>query len=627
MLQNIRMFDIRSFFESLVCQKFLLIICLVIFSSGVIIAENADRLFPSIPAAVFIICSISMAYVLKAEEFDRQKLLCLLGIIILFSITVRIYIYTFPVSMIGYDPDTLAIAIGEIINKGYVEDSLTRFYSNAPIFHIFIAIVSLVTNSTPAEAMTVLPLLVGLIFPLTAFIYSTYILKEASIGLVAAILSAVLANSVSYSYIPIPQVVSTVLFLLLCMSLIRYLMGKTEHICLIIIFILALIFTHKLHPLIVSGTILSTIFIERAGIVKNKYLSKSNSSNTIILSVVFTIIFIVWAIVVFKPSPQLVVVGGVFTLVSLKKMKKSNGIIDTSEGNYRTNSPLGTSHYLILFGISTTLLFTQWTVTTQLINRVIYGIQPLFVSTATTTSTQTSQNFQSIDRGLMNIFFHQSDILIVVLLTSFAWLFIFYHFDFEGVPSSVMLAGSSVPLALLPFALYTGAPGPSGINATRILLAFSPIAIALLAVFLFRYPDKYIIPVAIILLLLQVFSAGFVPDAYETRSYLSETEVSGKTFNTIYVSSPVYSDEFYASESVSPVIGYTHQEETVYISFDWEILANQNTILQYRYISLRTDTSLFVHQPGYDSVVANSNTDYNKYYSNGGVNSYILPGQ
>jgi hypothetical protein len=602
---------------------------------GIFGARATGQLFPVFPMAVLGAMLLLVPNIFVISELGNRIFNYLLSLLVFYAISIRMFIFTFPASMIGFDPDTFAISIQRVINTGNTAGILSGFYRDIPLFHIFTAIYSQIAMVRPAEAMAMWSVLVGVLFPISAAIFSLYLNNNFISALTASALVAVLSNSVNFSYTPIPNLMAAALFLPLIICLVKY--KRRVYLIPMNLLFLAIIFTHKLHPLVTICSLLFMIILSKLDSLSS-YLGDGYifSSEKEILALFF-VIGGLWSGVIYFSVPSLLTIG-IFIFISIiyRIVKTDNEQIGMSHPTPHTFQQVSNRHIwnvLFLFGI---LLFIQWTIITNLVySVVVYRVLPLVRQPQTVTDTQFDLLFaEPVDPGIFDIFFHQSDILLLLLPMSLGWIYFFYNR--RDNTTRVLLAVSGVSLALIPFGLFAGVSG--GLGAPRALLIFSPIGVALITSFVFDKPRGIIKIVFISLLVIQIFSAGFVPDyPNQYRKYLTDEEVSGKEFGNAHFNSAIYTDYFYSTESIQPVINQEpgDKQEASGINrfehFGSDLYQKNITGGKYEIVALRTDIDVYrtiipvqIRLNWNPERTFNEDDRYGRIYDNGGVNYYRI---
>jgi len=529
--------------------------------------------------------------IVNLSEINRLEFFSLLILLIFVAVAIRLFIFTYPASMIGFDPDTFALSIQTIVQNGTTDGIFSNYYSEVPLFHIFTAIYAQIANIRVAAAMGIWPLIVGLVLPLTAVIFSLYLNFRLRSALVAGLLMTVLSNSVTFSYKPIPNLLAAVFFYMSIICVYKIYHSNKIAFVPANILLVGLIYSHKLHPM--------TIVLGLLAIVVISYIDPSFGIIFRPKFEIMTGIFVItalWVVVILDVVPSLLIGGLLILSASLVQLKEMNNT-QSQVGNsvYRS---IGGSLWIFLL-LSGVLLFIQWTLlTNQAYSILVRTISPLLTETETVTGVNYQFEYaEPVTLGTLDIFYHHSDKLVIFLLTSIAWLYYFYR---QSRASAVLLGFLITCLALVPFGLFAGVSG--GLGAQRVLLAFSAVAIAISAAFLSENLNGVVKLVIVALIVIQIFSVGFVPDYPNSyRSYLTEEEVEAKEFGLDYVESTIHTDLFYASESVLPVTSrgtkidknYNQYTDNPYRSFGPELFRRELDNDKYSVMAFRLDIDVY----------------------------------
>lgn len=609
--------------------------CLILLSAGIFGARLTDRMFPVFPIVVLVIVLFLVPLIFRVDKAGKNRFYTILLLLIFFAVSIRLLIFTFPASMIAFDPDTFAISIQSIISNGSTAGIRSNFYREAPLFHIFTAVYSQIALVRAADAMAIWPIIVGTLFTLSAVIFALYLSQNLKSALAAGVLMAILSNSVTFSYTPIPNLMAAALFLPAIICLVYLFKGQRMHLIPVNIIFISLIFTHKLHPLITVCIVFIALFLTYSQrIFSSGHRSFYFVQNTEIL-ILFGIFTIMWAVVVQMGVPSLLLPGAVVFGASVYRLRFDQKAPQMDSSHILSINQKYENLFwklLLLFGV---ILAIQWVFLTNLLySVVVYRILPLTNQPEINTNTQLNFNYiDPIDYGIRDVFFHQADVLILVLPMSLAWVYLFYT---RGNSTSlVLLAASGVGLSLIPTGIFAGTSG--GLGAQRALLVFSPLGIAVISAFIFDNSKNVMKAAFIIIVIIQVFSGGFVPDDPNSyRKYLTEDEISAKEFSLEYTSGDIYTDQFYASESILPV---TSRGEDVdmsgslstsvrFKSFGTDLLQKNISGGKYQRVILRNDinpvrTGIGTVRLTWDpEQTFKKDTNYSRVYDTGSVSHY-----
>ena len=226
-------------------------ISIVLVSFGIIIAsvgtQIVDRMYPILPGAIImtLICLISL-------QFYRQdfSIYYLLSYIIL-STFYRVFLYMYPASFTGADSDKFAFYIERLITTGSLSSIQMGFYQDAPTYLITGQIFTIITGGNTRIGLAFIPILVGIMFPLTSFLLARYLPlpNPTQVSYLAAAITILDPVSVILTKNPIAQSLAVILGLTAILSLVFYIHHKQRLFFGIAFFCLGIIlWTHKFAP-------------------------------------------------------------------------------------------------------------------------------------------------------------------------------------------------------------------------------------------------------------------------------------------------------------------------------------------------------------------------------------------
>lgn len=466
-----------------------LIVLFSLISLTTVAIHLQSYLFPSVNLSAFVIFALLTSYSLRSPNLKLSLLL-----VVIFSTLLRIQIFLFPASPIGYDPFYFVNDIRKIVaSHGLLHQG---FYMDIPFFNLLAATTSLILNISPNDAMAIFPLVIGLVLPLAVWSMMQTSFQQDQLILLAVILAVVGTTTLKYSYWPIPQTLSLVFWLIFLFVLIKFLHTRSQRMLIIIILLQgALIFTHKFAPLIVflvTGASLMYVSYSRTGIVD----AAINSSGRIVLillillslqwvfatSLITQLMLIPKEIILADFLPSIV---GRFASIPEPNVSSPMGNLPTAAsptivGWQRNFIRRMSSIVMILLGIPATFAFAFWIVTN--------------------------------DRKEM-----APVIFSILMLLPFV---VIGFFDSSIIPPhrAVLLAESCLSIVVI-FSLYEITPN-----------------------------RKVLLGLFLILLATQLGATNSVPDYSGTpRLYLNGGEVGGDEFVTAYVKEPVLTDYYFGT--------------------------------------------------------------------------------
>jgi hypothetical protein len=404
----------------------------------------------------------------------------------------RFYIFQFPASLIGVDPDINAINSQQVILEHSFTNFDVPFYKNVPLFFSLVAVFGILTGQAAPDAMMVFPLILGTTSVLLPLLFSRAVLGGTSAIARKTISGTVLlaslgTTSVLFSYWPIVQSLSVPIWLFTLWLLARY-MSSDDYRTLIILFISLFVamLAHKL--------------------------------------------------------PILLFLGYVAVLISLVK-------IIGYEGSNHSLKDLFIICTLCLF-----TLFFQWMYLTDFIDNVIFkGFNAFTGGRGSITGDPIeATGAKPAFPGLYGIMIRRGYALILVPLTGLSWMYVLYT---EKLDSTVLtLLSSSAAVTMLLFIAVIAptslAPPRLVFSIEPVFLTLSGLCIVYIF-FSASYLPKKVCSILLLFLLLssQVISGAAVPDFQDNpRYYLTNEEVAGKQFGNTYVEEEIYTDWYFAGE-------------------------------------------------------------------------------
>lgn len=464
---------------------------------------------------------------------------------------------------------------------GDVSNTADGFYQFAVLFHTLGAEVGLLTGLPVDTAYAIFPIWVGLSLPLFSAVLAQRVSGSTQAMIVAAIISAVGASTVGYSIATVPMMLAAVILAGAVMSLTLANKPKWPWLLIMLIFSLALTFTHKLPLLLLFGIV--TAFIFYTGIVR--YANRRQHTQGWDLGVAMacllgSILTLQWLFL----TDFLTVAAGL-----------GYGVVKPFGGN-GTTQPIFSAAELI----------------NPPIFEKLFNVSYYFVGVAIGGLAGLELFRKSSDRSVRAL---QCAALIAVC-------FSLPGVVFDSVPGfqRVFVYGSVFVAALI------------GVGTTRLRdfaaasdnESFKIASHAMVALLILGF---------IALNPLAVVANPDHPSSY--RQYLNSGEVEGKHFTNSYIEDTVYRDYYYGDETVDfsrAADGADWHQATV-PNPDWnpglldEELKN-GTLLEkrYEYVALRTDVTIYRLDGGRYRLLWDPetplNAEYNTIYSNGKVNIY-----
>ncbi|WP_146418117.1 MULTISPECIES: hypothetical protein [Haloarcula] len=205
---------------------------------------------------------------LVAAYFLHRNPKASLAVFLLGLVMIRVYVYLSTPSMIGMDPDKIAVGVERIIQSGSTEAiGNLAFYEVAANFHVLAGVAGILMNTGGREALIISPILLTIVPSIAA----TAIARRFQYsGLIAGIITATASALGAWSIQPIPQGLAVPVVAIFLLASIVYIQedffnkgsSKILMTLKLLILLAALTFTHKLSlgfiaPIFVFATLFS----------------------------------------------------------------------------------------------------------------------------------------------------------------------------------------------------------------------------------------------------------------------------------------------------------------------------------------------------------------------------------
>ncbi|WP_114577209.1 hypothetical protein [Saliphagus sp. LR7] len=460
----------------------------------VIGVHQTERFFPWVHGFVLV---VAVAGVILASS-RRMLLAPTLGVIVAVAVSVRLFLYLWPASMIGMDPDKYAAGVNHVMQTGgmnvVARDVST--YGVLSAFYYTNAITSIVSGFESKTVLIAIPLTVGLMLPLTAAALANRTVSRGHRPLAAgisAILGGTAAVGVQFGFWPVVQVLAVLLW---CAALILLIQlfdaGDQDALYGLLVVLTASMIAHKISMLIP-------------------------------VLVVGAAVLLYWA-------------RGWFG------------------GSARGIARFSTSQVGVLLLVLAAGLFVQWGLMTVFLRGAIVSkLIPLLASGLSIAPADAPTLAAApANSGITGILIRRADFLVLLPVVSLAGLWLWVRDRTLG--SALLIGAAAVPVILTAVSIV----GLQVAAPSRIVLFGIPAFVALLGVgtsALYQHEGRRGQVAALILVLVlvvpQAGSAALAPDYNgEPREYLTEGETSAKTLLLEYSESPVAMDFFYAREQV-----------------------------------------------------------------------------
>ena len=238
--------------------KFSIILACLSFAGGVLYTHTTNTLFPGLPIGVIVAAGILVA----GSALNRTQTTIGVGTIICLAVVSRLFAYSFPASMMRFDPDSHAVRSQVIIDSGGLGRIVPGFYQTAAMFNVFGGEVALITNTPIDTAFAIFPIAVGLLLPLFAAIITRRVTTDTRAQTVAAAIVAVGGPSTMFGIAPIPITLAAIYLAgFIVMMLISDRQVGVASFVVFGLFTLAAALTHKVSILLLVGsTVIFTVY-------------------------------------------------------------------------------------------------------------------------------------------------------------------------------------------------------------------------------------------------------------------------------------------------------------------------------------------------------------------------------
>jgi len=529
--------------------------------SGVLLVQVSDGLYPFFPVALFV----ALTSVLAGSRVEGASGGHYLALAVAAGVGSTMYIFLFPESLIGIDPNRLAVDIHQLRSQGTFAVVESRFYSNVPFYFLLPAMAGVLGGLPTRDALVVYPALMTAVVALSAALLARLASVDGrpsergtahvdtgprAVGVTAAVLGIGATTSLRFAYWPIPQTLAAVLFLVLVVVVVRdYVHPSRTWLAIAVTLVWGLAFTHKL-PLAIVLTIFvglgAVTAVQRTSWTRPIPASIQGRAAAFVLGAVG--VFVLWLYgTTFFTSAVFRGVGTVvfFLAVATALYVKGPQRVDDTGGSSRRRL----RHLSALAATTAAALAFQWLALTDYATRVFLRVWAFLGADATVASSfdASAPAARPPELPLFGVFFHHSNALLLLLAGGVAWLGIvtFRETDRRSVALLIGTAACLVPIVLT-------AVSPSVASPFRFLLFAEPLLAAVLAVAVGPHVRPQETDIAslvavllVALLVFQVFSFLAIPD-YDSspRYYLTEQETEAKSFGLQRLGGTVETDPF-----------------------------------------------------------------------------------
>lgn len=495
---------------SLSGQKLTLVLTMATVAICVITVRSVGRMYPTSAVSITISVAVIIGLVYRNIVSPRWGLI---GIVVL-STFYRSYLFVYPASYFGADADGFALVTEQVLQTGHTSNlvGISNFYQSAPNYFIFGSASSLITGLPVRYALTVVPVIIGIIVPLVAYIVAHRLDFDPRVGVLAAavttVIPAVLSPNLIAQSLATP-IAMTIAVLILTGNATR----RSETLLTAVSLYLVILYTHKLAPtlLAVSFIIVGIINIGRSRIFGQQFHLTSTGLD---FATVFAVTsYLQW---VFTDIESILIIKG-HTIIGVEVATDGQSVL--------TGPPS--------------------------------AAQPLFES------------------SYIPIFLNLGYLIPLLFLAGIGWMLLMFR-PVNRFEDSFVLGLVIIPVALnigTVFGIVPDNPSRFIFFAIPFVAAFSAITIYKIAAFVSNSQVSVVVVVILLLALTvpQALARG-PPDAPGERKYLTSAEMSAQEWVNQRIEGPVATDGFYSGEP-SPFLirKYARDSgEKSYESFNFE---------------------------------------------------------
>lgn len=241
--------------------KSALITLFVVFSAATLYSHATGSLYPAVHLGLFVsalICT-GLSFYSHSQKALTATLITIIGV----ATAYRLYIYGYPGTYHNIDVEWYLANAHMITKTGSIDQISNNFYRSAPAYLIALSLTQQVVGSNLFVTQAVVPLLMGVVTPLLAWLFVRLLQPDDSRSrLLAATIAAVATFGLFHSWFPIAQTL-TVLPFLLCIWLLasaerNFL--RTQLIVPLGLLLVILVFSHKL-PVLLLVTVLAILVV------------------------------------------------------------------------------------------------------------------------------------------------------------------------------------------------------------------------------------------------------------------------------------------------------------------------------------------------------------------------------
>ncbi|WP_206537281.1 hypothetical protein, partial [Haloarcula marismortui] len=236
-----------------------LIVVMFTIATILVVSSVFGRLYPFLSLGIGI-CSIVIFYL--HYDLDTAATWGLAQLVIL-STFYRTYSFLYSYGFSGTDVNRYAFYISRLAKVGSITVIDIDFYNSAPLYFVFNSMTTLITGSGARISLVSVPILIGIVFPVIAFVIGRIFYHgDERVGLIASALTVVAPRSVWLSWNPIPQSISDSILAVTVFLLILYLYKPNIRTAGPIgILFFAMLLTHKISAAILVSGLVATLVI------------------------------------------------------------------------------------------------------------------------------------------------------------------------------------------------------------------------------------------------------------------------------------------------------------------------------------------------------------------------------
>jgi hypothetical protein len=480
-------------------QKVTLAVASVCFGAGILITHQTGRLYPELPIAMTL-AVLALAVPLFITRSETKISHVVLAATVL-AVMYRVFVFVYPASMVGLDPDGVAISVDQIVASGTLRPvESVFFYNSAPGSFVFTSVYSVVADVPASDGFVVLAVCLGIAAPLFSALTTGQLFDQhhPAVG-VAAIGGSVGATSIRFGTAVNAQTLSVVLMFLIVFVLVTVVARANDRTFILgILALVLLMFTHKIAlfvPLLMVGPFaVVAVLSSRFGLPPEIEFQDTVSLVTNVTLLLGLMLFLQW----FEITPF-------FRSVLVKVEVLVNTVLlqgSVSAPTATVDPTLATTPYSGLIGTAQRYLYALGLMAVAGLGWVVLSI----------TRYRERRPQLLLVAGAMAV---------------------------GAISLSAITSGTSTPQRLLSYTevvLVVLAAVPIGVSVTRRSKAVKTAGAVDLAA----------------LVISQLFTAAAVPDRPDTRGrmYLTDQEVAGKAHVMDHVNGQAHTDAYYARETI-----------------------------------------------------------------------------